>query len=389
MKVAILTFHHAFNYGAELQCFALQYKLNALGYKAEVIYNFRPMNDEYQFIEDTKFKAYFNQNKKLSLRTRVNRVCAGILVKISNIIFKERVTYRKQKFYGFHDQFTKLSSDKFYNFDMLYNYNWISYSHFIVGSDQVWNYLTTYSNEPYFLTFAPKDAKKISYAASLGHSKIPAEISHKYKLWLDSFDFISVREKDGKKIIESLTNKPVAHVLDPTLLLNKDEWISSLNIKKFENDKYILIYVLIHSPYAIKLAQQISKEQNLSIKLISHTNWSVYSFKKNIEVVYDCGPREFVELFYNASFIITNSFHGTAFAINMNKPFFSCPRSNSMVISRFTSLLGTLGLSNRLVPDGSPFPKNINEPIEYENVNKILMKERFNSVEFLKESLKE
>lgn len=387
MKIAILTFHHAFNYGAELQCFALQYKLNSMGYNAEVIYNFRPMNDEYQINEGTKFKPYYDIRNTLTLKTRLNIRLSKWINLFVRIFLWRRVRSRKRRFYNFHKEYTRLTEQKFYNFDMLYDYNWDNYTHFIVGSDQVWNHLTTYSNEPYFLTFAPENAKKISYAASIGHSQLPQEVKCKYGQWLDSFDSISVREKEGVGLLHTIVNKNVSHVLDPTLLLSKDEWKNSLSLRNRPDEDYVLVYVLIHSAYAIELAKWVAHKLKLKVKLISPSDLSAYSFKKGIDVLYNCGPKEFVELFYNAKFVVTNSFHGTAFAINMNKPFYSCPRKNSLVLSRFISLLKILGIENRLIFDGSKFPQLSSTEIDYHKVNKILEEQRAASLDFIRDAL--
>lgn len=380
-RIAILTFLHAYNYGAELQCFALQYKLHLLKYEVEVIDLYRPMNKE--FVKSNNYKQIFIFKDRRTLRRKVNIFIMHSLSNLLRLIYRKRSKNRKRLFYGFHEKNTNLTKRKFYNFDSLYVADWSLFTHFIVGSDQVWNFENPFSPEPYFLTFVPETAKKISYAASLGHKILPNIVAKKYKQWLANFDSISLREQEGAELISRLLKKDVKCVLDPTLLLSKQEWYDKFDLVNENVEKYVLVYVLVHSDYSINLAKYIASKLDLKVKLIAVSVWSPYAGKRGIEILYNVGPKEFIELFANASFVVTNSFHGTAFSVNFNKPFYSTPRSKNLVNSRFTSLLNKVGLADRLLYDGSEFPSKIITDIDFESVNMRLEKERQHSLSYL------
>ena len=380
-RIAILTFLHAYNYGAELQCFALQYKLRLLKYKVEVIDLYRPLNKE--FVKSNNYKQIFSFKDRRTLRKKINIFIMHSLGCLFRLIYRRRSKNRKRLFYEFHEKYTNLTKQKFYNFDSLYVANWSLYSHFVVGSDQVWNFENPFSPEPYFLTFAPKTAKKISYAASLGHKILPNIVAEKYKQWFADFDSISLREQEGAELVSRLLKKDVECVLDPTLLLSRQEWYDKFGLVDKNVEKYVLVYVLVHSDYSVNLAKYIASKLNLKVKLIATSIWSSYASKKGVEILYNIGPKEFVELFANAFFVVTNSFHGTAFSVNFNKPFYSTPRSKNLVNSMFTSLLNKVGLSDRLLYDGSEFPSKIITDIDFESVNMHLEKERQHSLAYL------
>lgn len=392
MKIGILTFVHAFNYGAELQCFALQRKLRNMGYDVEVLDTYRPNDKEYvkNKKEDKKFKQLYKFTSKSDVKSRINSIIARVLSKILELFYKKEYKTRHYNFLQFHKDYTSLSNKHYYNFSELYKESELPYSHMIVGSDQVWNYMNEFSVEPFFLTFAD-GCKKISYAASIGHSDVPICLHNKYAEWIKDFDYISLREQQGVKIIKEISGRnDVICTLDPTLLLTKDDWIKCLNIEISDREPYIIMYLLSKSSYSIDLAKQIAKAHNLKIKIVST---AAISIDKDPDLEYYDGvsPREFISLFANASFAITNSFHGTAFSINFNVPFYATTRSTKRYNSRFINLLELTGLSDRLIyEDKNEEMKSRNDDfsISFEFGNMALSKEREKSIDFLTSSLK-
>lgn len=384
MKIAILTFLHAFNYGAELQAFALQRKLRNIGYDVTLLDVCRPgKNPEY--IMTDYFKPIFAFTDNQTKTSGRNRLLSKYLTAFFKLIFPKRDKVRHDRFYSFHKQYTNLSTKKYLNFDALYSESF-DFTHFIVGSDQVWNFTNGFSPEPYFLTFA-KGAKRISYAASLGHSSIPDEIVPLYKEWINNFDSISLREKEGVEVISTLTQKKVEHVLDPTLLLNKGEWLSSLGIsQKTNKEKYVLVYLLSKSDFSVKLAQKIAKQIGGIVKIIVPNVWSPYMLTAGVEPLYNAGPKEFIELFAGASFAVTNSFHGTCFSVNFNIPFYSTPHSTKKTNSRFVSLLSSVGLSDRILYDGTNSEITMN--VDFSQPNTRLEQLRNKSLEYIINALK-
>src|SRR5690606_13016353 len=128
----------------------------------------------------------------------------------------------------------------------------------------------------------------------------------------------------------------------------------------------------------------MAKEINGIVKVIVPGVWSPYMFDRGVEVIYDAGPKEFIELFAGASFVVTNSFHGTAFSVNFNIPFYSTPRLGKRTNSRFKSLLSLLGIEDRIVYDGTEFEKLQKiKNVDFEKVNNELIKERNKSIDYL------
>ena len=391
MKIAIVTFVHAYNYGAELQCFALQYKLRSMGYDAEVLNIFRPSDEEYKHTKaaDKKFSQLYKHKSVSDKKAKRHAFIANILDKILKIVYFKKYRDRKNNFDVFHVKFTKLSNESFFNFCDLYNRTW-NYSHFVVGSDQVWNYSCPFSIEPYMLTFVT-NAKKISYAASIGHSEIPKELHPFYKKHITSFDFVSIREEQGTKIVKQITKREdICTVLDPTLLLTKKEWERIFKLKQSQKKPYILLYLLSRSSYSVELAIDLAKRKDWDIKIITVGVIPQYNYKN---ITYICGASAaiFVSLFYGASFVITNSFHGTAFSVNFNIPFISTTRNDKRYNSRLENILKIVNLEKRLVYEHTLDFKIgddlINE--DFTSVNVALNKEREKSLNFIVRSLAE
>lgn len=389
MKIAIVTFVHAYNYGAELQCFALQYKLRNQGFNVEVLDLYRPQDDEYRHTKDSdlKFGPLFSHNSSSDRKARIHRIAADWIACMQKIFYRKRFIERKKAFWGFHEEYTNLSPQPICNFLALYQQNF-DYTHYIVGSDQVWNYSNGFSVEPYLLSFVD-NAKKISYAASIGHSDIPSQISEIYLKNLSSFRAISLREEQGTKIISEITKRnDVVTVLDPTLLLSKEEWENALRISKSPCKPYLLLYLLSRSCESVDFAIEYAKKRDWDVKIISTSIVPQYKYN-NIQYICGVSPKQFVELFCSASFVVTNSFHGTAFAVNFNIPFISTTRSDKRYNSRFVNLLNITGLSSRLVfEDKLDYSRLDNlEACDFSTARTSIEDERSKSLDFILKAL--
>ncbi|WP_040373720.1 polysaccharide pyruvyl transferase family protein, partial [Peribacillus psychrosaccharolyticus] len=245
------------------------------------------------------------------------------------------------------------------------------------GSDQVWNYLTAGFDKSYFLDFVQDKSKKNSYAASFGVDSIPETYKKDYYKLLSDFQNISVREQQGADIVKDVleVNPPV--LLDPTLMLNREEW-NRVSSKNKENAEYLLLYLIAESKSIISLAKRVAKERNLKIIYISDRLYKSTGMDNRSKV----GVDEWVNLFLNASFIVTNSFHGVAFSINFQKEFYmQYLPGNAKVNSRLENILELTGLKDRFVSD---FEKINIDHIDYSKVNKILQQEREKSIKYLK-----
>lgn len=196
----------------------------------------------------------------------------------------------------------------------------------VAGSDQIWDTTSLYVDPVYYLRFAPS-FKRISFSTSFGHNYISEYNRTKLKKWIKEFESLSVRERSGVKIIEDLCNKEALHLLDPTLLINGDTWRAKFGIKRFTK-RYILAYFLDPpSEHAKKYIEKKKQEYGCEVVGIPYQHSDMSYVDKMIET----GPIDFLELVDNALVVITDSFHGTAFSINLHTPFFVFNRNNGTV----------------------------------------------------------
>jgi len=380
-KVATLTFFNRFNYGAELQAYALHKKVKDLGYDCEILDVLSPNDPDARKPEVYKPLAW--STKVASTKSKIN---VKIVRCLTILLGWKNSQNKKKRFEAFKRDYLTVSKQKFASVDDLYRHE-MPYDIFITGSDQVWNPRTIMTSpEPYFLTFVPKDKRKISYAASFGVSSFPDEIKSYYKKWLANIDFLSVRENHGADFVRNITGRTAEVVLDPTLLLTAKDW-SKITTEPKIKKPYILLYVLMHSPHYINgLAYHLSKKTGYSIVRIPRGSFREDAGYK-IKNLFDTGPSDFVSLFKDASFVLTSSFHGTAFAINFNKPFYSIIRKGGIVNSRITSLLDDLNLNSRFLLLGDEFPKGDDIFVDFSQANLVLQRKREKSLAFLTNAL--
>lgn len=359
--VGIITFHRAINYGAVLQVYALQKSIEKMDINVKVLdYVSESMKSEYDPFIRSKNMPFFL--KLLYLPLRVSRI---------------------NKFKLFIDRHINITKP-LETADDLIGLN-KEFSAFITGSDQVWNYIYTNFDKAFFLDFADTSTKKYSYAASFGFSEIPDNLQDEYYDLLKDFDRILVREWQGANIVKNLLKADPDKVLDPTLLLDKFEWSKLKNTSNPIENGYILLYGLIDLSELKNFAEKLSEKTGLKI---IWTRAFVEQKIKNCVKKYTSGPEEWLTLFLNASYIVTNSFHGTAFAINFNKNFFTGylppPAKNN---SRLENILEMFNLQNRLIIDGDN--TDMLKDIDYTEVNKILENEREKSLNHLKMMVKQ
>ena len=358
MKIGILTFHCAHNYGAVLQCYALQETLRQMGHDVEVI-DYRPEYllwpyrwfDAHRFISKNPIKALKKSFKELVLlRLRFRRYNAFNSFISNRLHISERV-----------------SADSIPN----------KYNIHIMGSDQIWNPKITKGFDPvYFGKFKfPKEERKyIAYAASMEAKSLRGEEQNFYKQSLKNFDAVSVRERQLAELLQPLTSKKVEAVIDPTLLADKNIWESIAKQPKIKQ-KYVLVYQVRSNEKTIRIAESIANQ--LSAIVIEIKAWmSIEYSKRKIQCA---SPEEFIGWIKYASCIVTTSFHGTAFSIIFNRPFY-CITLGDGGDSRSLSLLTALQLDDRMVnKNDSPVFSEVN----YERANKLLLNLKMKSLLFL------
>lgn len=388
MKVGILTFIHTKNFGANLQCFALQHKLLSMGYDAEVINLYRPKDKGYiPCKEDNeRFSPIFTYKSLKDYKSKFNKFAARLISSLKYALSSKKQDQESTNgFDHFQQKYIKFSENCYRNFTQLYNeFPHQLYSHLVVGSDQVWNYSSDFSKEPFFLTFTDSP-KKISYAASVGHDSIPEKIAPLLRKWLESFSAISVREKTSVSVVEKLTNKDIDSVIDPTLLITKDQWLQAFSIKKESNQTFVLVYMLSVSESTLKLATDIANKIGCGVKII--TNRPLLTTPSGCEVLRNENPKSFVELYCKASFVVTNSFHGTAFAINFNIPFVTMDKQSARLNIRKGDLLKLLHLENRNLFEGDSYDIDNIMSCDFTEANNILESERKKADLFIKKNI--
>jgi len=364
-KIGMLTFHNPNNFGAMLQAYALQKLLKNKGYDVEI------MDYRLPRIENFKKLFYFKLYKNHSIYLFLRRT-------LSDIVFFPLNYMRNKKFDEFMNRYMNLSEIKYKNYEDLKSRGQ-EYDIYIVGSDLVWNPEAACGVNPiYFLDFVI-NAKKISYASSIGDSKISLENKIEYKKYINNLDYISVREKTAADLLQNITDKPIINVLDPTLLLSKQEW-NVISKKPKIKEKYILVYMVESTPNFIEIVNKISLKTGLKVVQFSRKT----IFNNEIKRAYISGPLEFIGYIEEAEIIITNSFHGVVFSIINEKNFYTVPHSTRG--SRMVDLLNILGINDRIIYK----PGDITDlpcEIDYNIVNTQLEQQKKYSFEYLEKSI--
>ena len=381
-KVGIITIFNVDNYGAELQACATQKALNLMGYDAEIV--------NYPYFVSPRHKSTRMSNPVLPipLKLRVIKKMLPFINWVKSLRQTGKVVKaRKNNFSSFHTENTKLSPE-YRTMESLYA-NAVDYDAYIVGSDQVWNPLNNTSLDPYFLKFAPKGRRRLSYASSIGLSSLPEYAHNYYRDALNGLDSISVREENAVALVKEVSGRDAKWVLDPTLLLNADDWSKVAKphaLISQMKEKYVLLYELTPCSYLKTLALHVAKEKGLKIVRINKDTVRMEQDEEIVNIM-DAGPAEFLWLFQNADFVVTNSFHGTAFSINMNKDFYVVTPARKQNNSRQQSILRLFNLTDRLLLEDTTLPQPSTFAIDYSPVNMKLAEERTSCKNFIKQAI--
>lgn len=371
-SIGIITIHKINNYGSVLQAYALQKVCEDLGYKVEII--------------DYDFPNKFHQNNKYSTAsdTQPNEP------KWIKALFAKALVRQHKGIRLFIDKYQNLSSNKYHKVED-FTANPPAYDVYITGSDQLWSPRHCNGDPAFMLYFAPDNALKISYAASIGSNAITEELKNAYIGLLSRYKHISVRENTGADVIRSLINKKATVVLDPTLLLNKDEWNKVATPKRLVMKKYILCYFLNYTfnafPYVDELAMDMQKQTGYEIVRVARPPHKL-SF---INTTYQIGasPEEFLALVRDAEIVLTTSFHGTAFAVNYGKPVFTVVQDRNASDSRQVSLMHNLGLDKQVLSIKDKFPTASDANYNVDKEQTVLNQLRLDSKLYLEKALKD
>lgn len=344
MKVKTITCHDVYNLGASLQAYALAEYLSEIGQEVEII-DYKPLYLQHYNLKKVNNPAYDKPVlKELYL-----------LLKLPERL-KGRRSKRKKEFDKFRETFLPITNQTYCTNEELKR-DVPEADIYFAGSDQIWNTLFKNGKDPaFYLDFAPSESIRASYAASFATEDIVEEEKVNVKKRLEKMDYISVREKSGIEIINQLGIKGAVHVLDPVFLLKQAKWIE-IEKKGDFREPYLLVYDFEGNEKIRDFVIRKAKEENLAIYSILSCDYCDRCFEEE-------GPQMFISLIHHAEYIVSNSFHGTAFAIIFRKPFAVFDRSEK-INTRMQDLIKSMCLTNYTeLKDYENVEKNIEKQIE-------------------------
>lgn len=357
--VAIISRHAVPNYGSLLQAYALQTAINEIG--AESFY----IDAEY---------CYYSTRKIASVAMRTSKYKDIPFLSILSYLTKIRRYGRAiPLFRKYQEKWLKLSEKRYYKEEELLH-DYPEADIYLVGSDQVWNIMPNGEIcNSYFFEGVSSNSKKVAYAASFGSRKKIESYLPSIRIMLSKFDYISVREDDGVEILKELGLNAI-QVLDPTLLLQRNQWEKIIEKPQKHNKNFLLLYQVNRNREICELAEIIAKEMGCDIVRITNDLSEKY-WGKGFK--YLPSPAEFIWYFQNSDYIITDSFHGTCFSIIFEKQFVDV--LPELYSERITSVLKLVKLENRIYTEKSgvnDIVKALNSPIDWNKSSCILSEEQ-------------
>lgn len=364
MQIKTITCHDVYNHGASLQAYALQTYLESLGHSVEII-DYKPdyLSGHYRLwtVDNPVFDKPFI--KQLYLLAKL----PGRLISLK----------RKRLFDYFTQKYLKLSSHRYYSNEKLKE-DPPKADVYIAGSDQIWNTLFQNGRDAaFYLDFAPRTSKRIAYAASFATEDIVEDYKPFVKKMLQNFDYISIRERCSLPLLCSLGREDGVAVCDPVFLLSKAQWEELLPQGQSE-ERYLLVYDTESSVSFRNIALRIAKEEGLKIYNVS--GFRIGYANKDL---WASSPLDFVQLIRDAEYVVSNSFHATAFSIIFERNFCVINRSED-INERMRSLLLNYHLTERLVTN---YSVTLLDKIDYIKVKILLETDVNNSKEFIKRTL--
>lgn len=361
------------SHGGVILAYALQNVVNKFGYDAQIIdYIHGGRLPEKNIAKKIIRKIKYIMLKQMRLSLYGKKIAGKSLKGEFNIQHKRFVDFRQQ-YLSRTDAISNPQDNTFLVYDAL-----------IVGSDVVWKPEVTVSKDKqvYYLRIGREDAIRIAYAASIGtdDQNVLAACEKSYEGAFDSLDYISIREQSMIDFVKKFTEKKVISVIDPVFLLEKEEYIKIERKNDIPKD-YVYVYIIADNKKAIVEANKIAKKLNAVILLDLSAG---FSNEKVIDVPVvsgvSAGPLEFLYNVRHAKYVITDSFHATAFSLIYNRPFWVFDRGNISV--RMRDLLNRFGLSERRYT--GDFTEN---EICWDKVNRQIQEEKENGLRYLREAL--
>jgi len=354
LKIGILTFHRAYNYGAVLQAYALKKVIESFGAEVEII-NYKC--DQVDLDHHPRYSI-----KKMGLI----RGGIGFYGRFAKSLVFER--FSKRKFNLGKEYNRKNINDIEDDFDV-----------FIAGSDQIWSNKFSGFDTTFLLDFVRDPKKKYSYAASFGFSSFPDATKEIYQKYLQTFQKLSVREDSAAEMLNKECGLQSFVHLDPTLIMGANRWKSFCKPPKCERKKYILIYTIQPPVNLISYAKRLAQETGLELLYLSNS----YRQHQEIKHIRLVSPEEFVGWFNGAEYVLTNSFHGTAFSLIFNKKMIVEIETQHSLNTRSRDLLRLCNLESRILPKDYEAYKL--DDIQWGSVNQKISSFQNKALSYLKE----
>lgn len=362
MKVAVITRHAITNYGSLLQAFATQQVIENLGHTCEIIDYIRD-DESYSQHEKTLLarKPEWNRNP-------MKKAIYLALRQPESIASGKRFEAEQSKYLHLTKRYA--SSEELLDDKPIADV-------YMTGSDQVWGPVENGSyDSSYCLSFTDDADKRIAYAASFGRTEMTGEIENFFKKWLSRYRYIGVREDSAVSLLNKMGIDSV-QVLDPTLLLDSNFWAKITT--PIKEKKYVLVYQLHNDKRVGAYAAQVAKAFGFPLIRVST---SFHQFSREGKLIWCPEIGKFLSYIKNAECMVTDSFHGTAFAINFNTPFVEV-LPNNKTGTRNMSILKLTGLSDRILTDDEDITL-AKEKIDYSRANRIIEEKRKESLSLLK-----
>ncbi|HBC3535262.1 TPA: polysaccharide pyruvyl transferase family protein [Vibrio vulnificus] len=375
-KIGLMTFHDTANYGAALQLYATLRKIKNFGYEVEVI-------------------DYTNRHRSsiYTVRGRLKKELANLEIKsaVKTILGSPIIYSRMKAFNVFYKEHTPRSATRITKTNQLQD-TIEEYRAILCGSDQIWSPKNNGSDTNYLLSFLPASFHKFSYASSFGSINIPCNLKEEYSRLLKELKYVSVREKTGREIVNSLSGIDAKVVVDPVFLLSRTEWLSLIGDsvecrKEAQSNLRVLDYTASKSAFArvSKIDGFLSKYSECE-KIGTSIGLSDFLTNK-VKTSISSGPIDFIKKIYGTDLLITTSFHGTVFAIIFKKQFLCILSGDKGRDSRIADMLEEYGLSDRIFKESTTLA-DIEKAIDYTEVHKRLELNIKESESYLLNSLK-
>lgn len=370
MKIGIITWFTGPNYGTNLQAIALQFYLRKQGYEVEIV--------------NCEVESEYNKNRKTAIE-RIEYFPEKWAQRFARrVFFKKEKAIRDEKLAKSIQKNCVLTRRCENEQDLVEVFN--SFDLLVCGSDQIWN--PNWYHRFYYADYDGVTTRKISYAPSMGVTRIIDEVVPEIRRSVSKFDAVSVREENAVEMLAPYAKKRPVVVVDPTLLLNADDWAMLLPpTGKAPKDDYVLGFFIESNYKHFRATKKFADQKKMKYVFVPYSGVSYFQIGDRHA---DAGLEDLLELIRNARYIITDSFHITVFSIIHRKQFYSFMRyrenPNTCTNSRIQNLLHMAGLENRELAFGTREIKE--EPdIEYASHVKMLKQEIDKSKVFLHESV--